>query len=207
MVIIALSKIILMRHVFDLDHTLLKGNVSFEFGKHLYKRGWISSFQLLTLLFFYFRHKYFNLPLEDLHQAIFKRLFFGKKISLIQHEVNLFLENLPDMLYQPAFQRLEPSSLILSSSPDFLVVPLAKKLGVEGHGSTYAVDVDGQLSHISAIMDGDAKARLLPSPCTYYTDSILDLPTLKSATHCVAVRPDKKLSKVAFLHGWEQLTK
>lgn len=195
-----------MRQVFDLDHTLLKINVSFEFGKHLYKRGWISPFQLLILLSYYFRHKLFNLSLEGLQEAVFKSLFLGKRLSLIQEEVQLFLKKLPDMVYQPVFSRLEPDSLILSSSPDFLVVPLARKLGIEGHGSTYAVDSEGKLTHIAAILDGRAKARLLPSICTYYTDSILDLPVLQAATKCIVVRPDRQLYKLACEKGWEQLT-
>lgn len=195
-----------MHHVFDLDHTLLKGNVSFEFGKHLYRQGFISLREVVVLLFFYGRHRYLAGSLDKLHRAVFTFLFKGKSLGLIEREVDLFLPTLLSRLTLPLAHRVKTGGLILSSSPDFLVRPLARQLGAEGKGSLYAVDAQGNFSHIVSIMDGQAKADALPSgPCTFYTDSLLDLPALEKASIPIVVGSDKKLCQLARQRGWQIL--
>lgn len=187
-----------MKHIFDLDHTLLTVNISYEFGRHLYRRGWISPLKLIALLSLWVRHKYLSLSMAKLHRKTFNLLLQGVKMRNLHDEVPAFLEKLPTFLYPPAINRLTPDSLILSSSPDFLVVPIAQRLGVEGMGSIYVSDSECRL------LDGPAKAKLLPpGPCTYYTDSILDLPVLEAAHTCVAVQPDRSLRRLAHKRGWE----
>lgn len=143
--------------------------------------------------------------MEKLHHHIFLRLFYNVKLSDLQQEVDLFLQNLPQMLYRPVLDRLQPNSLILSSSPDFLVDPLAQKLGIQGKGSTYAINSQGYLTHIHSIMDGESKAEILSKklPCTYFSDSLLDLAPLLKATQAVVVRPNRSLRRLAKKNGWE----
>ena len=124
--------------------------------------------------------------------------------AFLQAEVNLFLQNLSSSFYPPVLARLEPDSLILSSSPDFLVEAVAQKLGIKGKGSSYLRDAQGRISHIETIMNGREKAHALPSaPCTFFSDSILDLAPLLAATQAVAVRPDRALRHLAQKKGWE----
>ena len=202
--------------MFDLDHTLLTCNCSFEFGRHLYRRGWISTPQLLTLLFAYSRHKFFNLSLHDLHHISFNTFFRGHPLSSIQAEAALFIQTLPRFYFEPALRRLTPASLILSSSPNFLVEAIARSLGIKSfEGTSYDVDKEGRLCQISEVMDGQAKAKKLQlyagrhlikrEQIIFYTDSFLDEPVFALSGTCVAVNPDKKLRKWAKENQWEIL--
>lgn len=202
--------------VFDLDHTLVTCNVSFEFGKHLYQKGWISFPKMLTLCWFYGRHKLGSLSIDQLHQNIFSRLFHGVPLKKIEAEVSLFLKKLPSFISLSVTERITPGSMVLSSSPDFLVGPISDWLGIESWKATsYIVDKHGKLCHIGAVMDGQRKAETLSETLSqrgsdqkevvFFTDSILDLPVFKLAKTVVAVRPDRELKKLAFQNKWEIL--
>ena len=192
------------RQVFDLDHTLLFCNISFEFGKHLYRRGFFSFPTFCRLLSYYLRFKYFNLSVAELHAQVFEKLFLGRRLKDIEQEADLFLENLSRWLNPKVAALLEEESLILSSSPDFLVERVARRLNVKGKGTGYSVDKEGKLCEVSFVMEGSLKAHYLPEgPSIYYTDSILDLPVMLQAGRVVAVRPDRQLRKLAKEKNWE----
>ena len=106
--------------------------------------------------------------------------------------------------------------IILSSSPDFLVQAIAKRLGVlQWRGTEYLVDEFNVLTSIGLVNDGSEKARYLNSfmkdkgiahsQVTVYSDSYLDLPILKMAGRAISVRPDKLLRAISKENGWEVL--
>lgn len=200
--------------VFDLDHTLLNCNISFEFGRHLYKKGWFSFFKMISLCSLYARHKFLNLSIDELHHSIFDRLFKGRPFHKVKNEVDEFLKSLPTRLYFPAARLIESNSIVLSSSPDFLVGPVCEYLGIKQWKATsYIVDKEGMLCHISKLVDGKNKACVLEeiakeqhlkqADLVFFTDSILDLPVLEVAGSLIAVQPDRKLKKLALARGWE----
>lgn len=130
--------------------------------------------------------------------------------------IDSFLDKyLDQLLYLPAIQRLRErlnvgEVVLLSNSPHFLVQKISKRLGISNIRATeYRVDDKGLLCDIGLLMDGKAKAECLKnfpfSEKEAYTDSILDLPFLESATIKIAVRPDRKLAKLAHQNGWEKL--
>jgi phosphoserine phosphatase len=105
-------------------------------------------------------------------------------------------------------------TVILSSSPDFLIKPIADKLRVDAWESTsYAVDKDHRFCDISRLMQGADKAVILeeirqqhgvaPQNVIAYSDSHLDLPFLQAAGRAVAVNPNRKLKAACRLHGWK----
>lgn len=207
--------------VFDLDHTLLTINSSYHFGAYLYRQKFFSFPSLLASLFYYARHKLFGLSIQKLHQKTFQLLFKGVSIEDLQAYVTVFLEQqLTEKLYQPALQRLHEAqkrgdyTLILSSSPDFLVRPIAEWFGVDSWQATiYAVDDGGCLSHLASILEGQDKANYLAhliremgihsSSVTVYSDSHLDLPILKMAGKAIGVVPDFYLKRICQEKGWE----
>ncbi|MCB1113881.1 MAG: haloacid dehalogenase-like hydrolase [Chlamydiia bacterium] len=202
--------------VFDLDHTLITSNISLDFGLHLYRRKVISLNHLLTLFFWYARHKVLGLGIEELQQAVFNRLFKGVLLQTILDEVELFLKENPLKLYIPAISFLESDSILLSSSPDFLVGPVCKALNINSFkASTYNVDASGQLDSIQEVIEGAQKAKeiqllsdkmgLRKEEITFYTDSIWDAPAFERVGTIVAVRPDRKLKKLAEKNHWEIL--
>ncbi len=124
-------------------------------------------------------------------------------------------QNLEKLLYAPAILRLQErlkkgEVAILSNSPYFVVQSISKRLGVSNIQATeYRVDDKGFLCDIALLVDGKVKADYLKnhpfSEKEAYTDSILDLPFLEAASIKIAVRPDKKLARLAHQNGWERL--
>lgn len=107
---------------------------------------------------------------------------------------------------------LEP--VLVTGSPDFLVLPLARRLGIE----RCAVNQPGYSRGIATgrlcepIMAGEEKARwceelarregLKLADCWGYADSYYDLPFLVALGHPVAVNPDRRLAATARVRQW-----
>ncbi|MFI5343513.1 MAG: HAD family hydrolase [Chlamydiales bacterium] len=209
--------------VFDLDHTLLKVNSSYQFGLYLYRNKILSAASLLLCLSHYACHKWFGLSLEKLHGHVFNAFFRGRSLCEIQQWAHDFIQRELDLLiYAPAIQRLHLArqqgdyTVILSSSPDFLVGPIAHHFEVSDWRATqYTEDSEGKLASLSHIVEGKDKARYVKalanrlgialSSVTVYSDSYLDLPVLEIAGKAVGVSPDKSLKKVCQANEWEIL--
>lgn len=207
--------------LFDLDQTLLATNSSYQFGAHLYKAKFFSLPSMLYYVGCYVLHKINVLDIGQIHQKIFNTLFFDKPADEFIKQANEFLDhNLNSMLYLPAMERLEQAkrenhhTVILSSSPEFLVEEIAKRWGVdEWKGTRFQLDKQRRFSAIADLMDGERKSSYLRtlsaqlsiplSACIAYSDSILDLPLLKMAGKAVGVRPDSKLKSICKKHQWE----
>lgn len=207
--------------IFDLDHTLLNVNSSYCFGAYLYHHKNLSFFQLIYCLFCYARHQWLGLSVFDLHQKVFKKLFKGYTIQEIERKVSAFLDQKFDqMLYQPVIERLKQAqgqghyTVILSSSPDFLVGPIASRLGVnEWRASMYKKGNDGKFHEIIEVMEGQNKADYATllikrlnidfARLSVYSDSYLDLPMLEIAGKAIGVLPDRYLRKVCTKNKWE----
>lgn len=124
-----------------------------------------------------------------------------------------------DLIYQPAMEQLKRAqkeghlTVILSSSPDFLVEPIAQRLGVNLWKSTqYAIDKDGLFCKIAELMLGEDKACFITSlqmqkgslrqDVSAYSDSYLDLPFLLAAGTAIGVNPDRKLRAICHTKHW-----
>lgn len=203
-----------MIHVFDLDHTLIRGNVSFLFGKELNRKGSLPTGRLLSMIFAYCLHKGGFLSVKSLHFTCFKTFFRGYAPDL--NVIDPFLDTLS--LNPSVFARFEKAkergekTYLLSASPDFLVKPLAKKLGFYECGATlYEVDKDHKICDIATIMDGAAKLDYLKSlsipldKVVYYTDHIIDLAVCEAVGKVTVVNPKSDLRKKAIESRWEIL--
>jgi HAD superfamily hydrolase (TIGR01490 family) len=206
---------------FDLDHTLLKVNGSFQFGIYLYKKGFIPTPKMALLLGQYLMHKWGIISPEQLNRSACKTFFSGKMIHHIEEQVDGFLnEHLNDLHYFPVTQQLVNAhheghyTVILSSSPHFLVRPIAERLGVNQWESTrYAVSPSGMISHIESHVDGDVKALYVKNLCEKlqvstknsfaYSDSYSDIPFLQAVGCARGVNPDRKLRKYCLDNNWE----
>lgn len=209
--------------VFDLDHTLLKVNSSYQFGIYLYRNNFLSAASLLRCLSYYACHKWVGLSLEALHDHVFNAFFKDRSLREIQHRAHDFIQRELDLLiYAPAMHRLHLArqqgdyTVILSSSPDFLVGPIAHHFEVSDWRATqYLEDSQGKLESISHIVEGKDKAHYVKalanrlgialSSVTVYSDSHLDLPVMEIAGKAVGVSPDKSLKKICQANEWEIL--
>jgi HAD superfamily hydrolase (TIGR01490 family) len=107
---------------------------------------------------------------------------------------------------------LEP--VLVTGSPDFIVAPLAQRLGIETYAANRLVYsrglATGRLQN--PVMAGEAKAawcieyaeanRISLSASWGYADSHYDLPFLAALGHPVAVNPDRRLLAVARSRQW-----
>lgn len=206
--------------VFDIDHTLLTTNISFAFGKYLYQIGALSFPAMVKTVSTYFRHKAFGKSLNWVHyQALNTFLNTFEHSTLKDHVTRFYDLYLLSLFHLPTLHYLEEAKksgkiiALMSSSPDFLVQPLANRLCIPSWiGTCYGVNEKGRLHSILSVVDGEFKAEYLRRLMTQHqieqdntcvlSDSILDLPLFEMAGLKVGVNPDRKLKQHCKKHGW-----
>lgn len=209
--------------VFDLDHTLIDKNSSLQFGRFLFRRGHISPYLLCQLLFYYFRHKVFGLDIEVLHRKAVQS-FIGScdKKELDIWARDFFKERGEELLCPPIVELLRKAqssghyTLLLSSSPSFIVQPFAEYFAVdEWKGSQYSIHSNCAKASVFHTINGKDKLQITQAVAeklsismdkvTAYTDSILDLPLLEAVGTAVGVNPDRELKDVCIKRQWETI--
>ena len=109
---------------------------------------------------------YFGMSIQKVHQKIFNRFFSGRSIASVEAEVKLFLDrHFDSMINQSVKERLlhyqnrKDHVFILSSSPHFIVGPIAERFGVlQWEATQYGVDKDHRLCNIAKLIEGWEKA-------------------------------------------------
>lgn len=209
--------------VFDLDHTLIEGSVSYNFGSYLYQKGHLPLNRALPLLAYYTQYSCFGLSLPALHTKCFRMLFVEQSAAQYKLWAEAFLEEkLNPLIKHSTFKRLKEAQergdhvAILSNSPDFLVEAVARRFGVAAfRGTCYEIDKEGRFSGLSTFILGKEKADYLhdlyargyvKEKTAAYSDSSVDLPFLMAAGKPVAVNPDRSLKKTALKLDWEILS-
>lgn len=209
--------------VFDLDDTLLKKNCSKYFFFFLLKKKYYSKWSLLFYFLYYFRFRFISHSLEDLHKSVFKKFLKGKKLDILEEEAKEFWGiYFTPLIRGSVLERLLQAknhgamTLILSSSPEFLIKPLAEKLEVcLFRGSGYNVDEKNCLVGIGSIIHGPTKAiyvqelkkRFQLKTISAYSDDISDLPLLNVACHPICVQPKRKLAGICKKNKWETINR
>lgn len=209
--------------VFDLDHTLLIKNSSFCFFFFLLQKGFFPKSFVFLSTYYYIKHRFLSMSLLQLHQKIFQRFLCGKDLKQLEDLANCFWEKYYyKLLRSSVIDRLESAkknkgyTLILSSSPDFLIKPIAERLKVDAFvGSKYGIDKDHKLCEILLVVNGLFKAtyvnslvRKLQFKNIYaYSDCIRDLPLLEIAHYPVCVAPARKLASICRKQNWELIKK
>lgn len=208
--------------IFDLDKTLATCNVSFLFGRTLYKRARLSFFTMLHVVFVYFLQKIGIKSMQRLHEVAFRKIFYGKKASELDSEIKTFLEQSETLFRVPLLHALRDAQgsghlvWIQSSSPFCLVAPIATILGIEKVTATeYIVDSTGVYVELGVVVDGEYKKKELvyfleknnikAADVVAYSDSILDLPLLEMVGQPIVVCPDAKLKAQAQMRSWQIL--
>lgn len=173
------------------------------------------------MLYYFLRFRFFKLPLIQFHKKIFRGVLKGLSVALLEEQIAFFVEeNLKKILYKPAFYKLKEAkrlghyTILISSSPNFLVKKIAEYLGMDAwFASKYVANRYGKLFRIEKVLLGEDKKRILKLllkkfklsalKSTAYSDSILDLPLLLFVGKAVAVRPDEKLLRVSKKYNWD----
>lgn len=159
--------------------------------------------------------------MQALHEKTFSTIFKGQSKAVVDlYVLQLLEQQLSKLIYLPAYKRLQEAArkgeyiVLLSSSPDFIVGPIAKKFSVNRWcSSVYKTNSDGFFEYVESIMQGKEKADFITSlvkelamedsTLTVYTDSYLDMPLLELADRAIAVKPDRKLRRTCSQYSWE----
>jgi len=205
---------------FDLDRTLIQKNSAFCFGSYLIRKCTLPYTSFFSTFFYHMKYRFFDLSLSDLHYHLFDKILRGRLLDTLSVHMQPFLEeSISQIFYGPAMACLERAkkekhyTVLLSSSPNFIVEPIAALLGVdEWKSSIYGVDEEGRLEKIDSLMQGEEKAEHLMHLSRHlsvkkekifaYSDSYHDLPFLLSAGTPIAVNPDRKLRLFSFQNHW-----
>jgi HAD superfamily hydrolase (TIGR01490 family) len=206
---------------FDLDHTIIKVNSGSLLVRQAFKKGLMSTGDLLNAIFQSYLYK-FNL--RDTNQIISKMGTWlkGLRIEIIdelsEEVVNNYLINSirPEIIKEIGFHRKQNGRIVmLSSEISAICEPVGRYLGFEDIICTEMETPNGTLTGnpVGNFCFGDEKRVRLEKFCEagnfklseayYYADSVSDLPALQAVGHPVCITPDKKLRQIALKNGWE----
>ncbi|AHK63483.1 hypothetical protein BOKEGFJH_00608 [Chlamydia avium] len=203
-------------YAFDLDGTLLRGTSSIGFYRYALQRGVFSYKTLPSCCLYFFCFSTF-LDLSAFYSRIVSSLLskvpfadlvsvawdFSKKLcqkDFYSPTMEKFYEALDDPLGEV---------MIFSSSPDFIVGPIAQKLGANMWYASYFQGFSERQMVENQCLTGDNKARILSylkkigrARSHTFSDSIVDLPFLLLGEEKTVVRPRGRLRKMAKKYYW-----
>ena len=209
---------------FDLDKTVIAHASMVAFGKPLYRAGLINRWLVLRALYGQLVYLYLGADAERMARMRTKVLALTAGWDQA-HVRDVVAETLEEVIEPIVFD--EAVGLIrehraagrrvyiISASPEEIVIPLARYLGVDEAIATQAhTDAHGRYTgEVAFYAFGPAKAermrevaaeRGIDLEASYaYSDSVTDVPMLAAVGHPVAVNPDRDLARVAADRGWE----
>ena len=207
---------------FDLDRTLMSGASVFAFGVAAWRNKMIPTGDLVRdgINAIAFR---LSGATDEKSDAVRDRILDAVKGSPQRDLIGLNEEIIPRLLERvrtEAHSLLEMhheagrATYIVSASPQELVEPLAKALGMTGGIGTRSEVLDGIYTGRldGPFVYGEGKAEAIQKLaaeegynlrlCYSYSDSVSDLPMLEMVGHPVAVNPDGPLESLAHQRGW-----
>ena len=212
--------------LFDLDNTLLAGDSDFEWAQFLIEQGVLDRevFEARNQEFF---DQYKNGTL-DIHEFLdfqLKPLSRHPRRVLDEWHARFMREKILPMVRPSACELVERHRadlrVIVTATNSFVTAPIAREFGIDNLIATEPEQADGEftggVTGTPCFRDGKVKrveewlaARGQPlasfARSWFYSDSLNDLPLLKSVTHPVAVDPDDTLRAHAGKHGWQILS-
>jgi putative phosphoserine phosphatase/1-acylglycerol-3-phosphate O-acyltransferase len=205
---------------FDLDHTILSLNSGSQLVRNAYKKGIMSTGNLLNAIIQAYLYKY---SLRDTNLIISK---MGSWVKGVDPEVikelsgevveNHLIKNIrPEVIKEIDFhKRKNAATVILSSSVSTICEPIAGYLGFDDVICSTLEISNGFLTGAPVgkfCFEDEKRLRMLsycennhfdPAEAWYYADSIADIPVFEVVGHPVCVSPDNKLAKIALKKGW-----
>jgi HAD superfamily hydrolase (TIGR01490 family) len=209
---------------FDLDKTVIAKASMVAFGRPLYREGLISRRVLARAIYGQLIYMYMGADEEKLERMRDSVLALTKgwEKSKVQAIVEETLEEVVEpIVYDEALDLINEHRaagrlvFIVSASPEEIVAPLSRYLGVDAYLATRStIDDEGRYTgttdfycygpNKAEAMHAIAAAKDIDLSRSYaYSDSATDLPMLECVGHPVAVNPDRELLRAARDNGWE----
>lgn len=212
---------------FDLDKTVIARASMVAFGRPLYREGLVPGRVLLRALYGQLVYLYLGAGEERIAtmRDTVLRLIKGWDHANVSRIVRETLGEVVDpIVFDEALELMSEHQsagrrvFLVSASPEEIVAPLARHLGVDEAIATRAqLDDDGRYTgeidfycygpHKAEAMRRVAHSQGIDLAASYaYSDSATDLPMLQAVGHPVAVNADRELARAARENGWEQRT-
>lgn len=211
---------------FDLDKTVIAKSSALAFGRPFYRDGLITRREVAKAAY---AQLVFRLGGADEHQMARIRdhiaeLCRGWRVDQVGQIVTETLHELINpYVYAEAAALIEEHRsagrdvVVVSSSGEEIVRPIAEQLGVPDVIATRMVVRDGRYTgEVAYYAAGPTKAEAVRKlaadrgydlgSCYAYSDSISDVPLLECVGHPTAVNPDRALRRMAGERGWPVLT-
>ena len=207
---------------FDLDGTLLpRPGAERQFLTHLLRRGRIGPQQLTAAARFTLRFgAHFGRAVFKKNKGYLCGLAVGQTAKMAQDFANATLcrQLYPDLVDQlRQHQRQADPVVLLTGSPQFLADPIAAHLEIEFAIATLCAVENGRFQPGPPARHplGPEKLRLARRFCAArdatladavaYADAGEDAPLLAAVGRAVAVRPDRRLRRLAETRAWQIL--
>jgi HAD superfamily hydrolase (TIGR01490 family) len=207
--------------LFDLDDTLLDGDITGLWSQWLIDLGWIEDGDAYRAAFAEHMAAYAAGTLDmEAHLALLLTPLAGRSEADVRQQVDAFLEaEVVPRLFPQGHERLAwhrdqgHRVVIISASPIHVVGPLAERLGADQALAT-ALEIDsrrrytGKAEGIRTFQGGKLEAlrewlaEHTPVESFGYSDSRNDLPLLEFVDRPFAINPDSTLDATARERGW-----
>lgn len=207
---------------FDVDHTISRKATALAFVLVCIRRGYIKWWYLLAAPWLYVTYRLFSVKMDFLYRLSLPKLYGVTRAEFEDIAREAFGRYLKDNLYPGALREMDELRrrgirvILATSTPFEAVYPLAQFCGIS------AADViSTQFAYSGGVFDGKLigvpvfskyKCEIIRSFvqrsgtdlqfCSFYSDSIHDLPLLELVGHPVAANPDCRLRRVARKRGW-----
>lgn len=211
--------------LFDLDHTLLRGDSDHAWGEFLAEQGAVD-----PALFRAENERYYAAYVagtldiyEFLEQHQLKPLARYDRATLDRWHEGFMREKIAPLITDSARDIVErhrsrgDTLIVITSTNRFITEPIAREFGIPHLIATEPEERDGRftgkVAGVPSYREGkvtrlrewmQAHDRTLDDSW-FYSDSHNDLPLLRLVTHPVAVNPDAELARHAESHGWQVL--
>jgi HAD superfamily hydrolase (TIGR01490 family) len=210
---------------FDLDKTIISKSSSLALSRPMYRAGMVTRGQLVRGAYAQLVYALVGADEKKMDRLKEGMLELTKGWDRAEVEAlvrDVIIDVIDPFVYQEALDLMEEHRsegrpvYIVSSSPEEVVRPVARHLGVAGVLATRARIEDGKYTgELEFYCAGEGKAEALRALAEQmdidlegsfaYSDSIADLPMLEAVGHPVAVNPDRELRKRAEEREWDVL--
>ena len=208
---------------FDLDKTVIARSSGLAFGKDLYREGLISKRVLMRGIaaqFVYLLVGADEKKMEQMREKVLALTKGWEKAKVESIVADVMGDVITPIIYREALELIEEHKaagrkvILVSSSPEEIVGPLADLLEVDGFIASRArLDEEGRYTgelefycygpHKVTAIQELAETDGIDLAASYaYSDSVTDVPLLEAVGNPVAANPDRDLRKIATEKGW-----
>lgn len=210
---------------FDLDKTIIAKSSTLAFSKPFFAQGLLNRRAVLKSSYaqFIFLLSGADHDQMDRMRTHLTNMCTGWDAAQVRSIVNETLHDIvTPLVFAEAADLIAGHKLcgrdvvVVSASGEEIVAPIARALGATHAMATRMVAEDGKYTgEVAFYCYGEGKARAIRElaeregypleHCYAYSDSITDLPMLKTVGHPTVVNPDRGLRKEAIERGWPVL--